>query len=190
MTMVYSSYLPTTESNIDLCLVCWAHFLCKNIELSQNALGHPFIRDPRDFGQAEHHLDLSWLRSGYFLRWNQPFDSSNEASKITLIVFSPSSELKANFEALTNRTTLELLLLDPFSLLVVIAEDVFVEVNNAIYKWLRVLQYQEKVCMLRSSSAVSNTKPNSWFSKRLLKSPQNKNLTSLVCTTFPDMRSI
>lgn len=124
--------------------VCWAHSLCKNIELHLDENGNPFIRDPRDTRQ--NHGDWTWLRSGYFLRWRQPFADTLSDSNVTLIIFSPTLDLKVHLQELTSRPDWRQDLMDPFSLLVIVAERIFFETSVTINKVLKVLRFTEHVC--------------------------------------------
>lgn len=125
--------------------VCWAHTLCKNIQLHWNENDIPFIRDPRG-GTRQNHEDLTWLRSGYFLRWKRPFADALADSDVTLIIFSPMPDLKMHLQELTSRPDWRQGLMDPFSLLVIVAENIFLETSVTINKVLKVLTSTEQVC--------------------------------------------
>lgn len=142
--------------------------MSKNIDLAHDTDGQLYVKDHRPIQQrspkdlrdpqanawylAQHHFNVTWLRSGYFLRWRPPSAEGDRASEALLIVFSASDELKLNFESLAARSEWEQVFHDPFSLLVVIAEDVFLEVSTTIYKLLSVVREKENVCIREDSS--------------------------------------
>ena len=123
--------------------VCWAHFLCKNINLNFDENGNPFIQDPR--GTRQNQGDWTWLRSGYFLRWDKPFAETLSDSNVTLIIFSPTHELRVHLQELASRPDWRQGLMDPFSLLVIVAENIFLETSMTINKVLKVLRFTERV---------------------------------------------
>ena len=123
--------------------VCWAHSLCKNIELRFEKDGTPFIQDPR--GTRQNQGDWTWLRSGYFLRWKQPFADALYESDVALVIFSPTHSLRAHLQELCPRPDWRQGVMDPFGLLVIVAENIFLETSSTINKVLRVLSYMEEV---------------------------------------------
>ncbi|KAL8753790.1 MAG: hypothetical protein Q9184_005316 [Pyrenodesmia sp. 2 TL-2023] len=138
----------------DSLYVCWAHTLSKNIELHFDENGIPFIRDPR--GSRQNHGDWTWLRSGYFLRWKNPMADGLHNTEVTLIVFSASFDLKEHLQQLLSRPDWRQGLMDPFGLLVIVAENLFLEISEAINKVLCVLRYTENVC----SGANMSSRPS------------------------------
>ena len=123
--------------------VYWAHFLCKNINLKVDENGNPFIQDPR--GTRQNQGDWTWLRSSYFLRWDKPFAPTLSDSKVTLIVFSPTHQLRMHLQELSSRPDWRQGLMDPFSLLVIVAENIFLDTSMTISKLLKVLSFTERV---------------------------------------------
>ena len=85
------------------------------------------------------------MRSGYFLKWEQPFTDNLNDSSVTLIVFSPTRSLREHLQELTSRPDWRQGLMDPFSLLVVVAENIFLETSMTINKVLKVLRFMEHV---------------------------------------------
>ena len=130
--------------HVNRSLVCWAHSLCKNIELHLDEVGRPFIRDPR--GSRQNNGDWTWRRTGFFLRWRKPCFGTLQDSNATLIVFSPSADFRAHMEELATRPDWRQGVMDPFCLLVIFAETIFLETTLTINKVLRVLSFTEQVC--------------------------------------------
>ena len=123
--------------------VYWMHSLSKNIELHIDEDGAPFVEDPR--GSRQKHGDWTWLRSGYFLRWEKPFAENLQDTKVTLIIFCPTPDLTLHMQQLAWRPDWRQAVIDPFSLLVVVAESMFQELSTTSYKLLQVLSYTEHV---------------------------------------------
>ncbi|KAL8697035.1 MAG: hypothetical protein Q9224_002499, partial [Gallowayella concinna] len=125
--------------------VCWAHTLLKNIELHFDAAGVPFIQDPRS--ERRNHGDWTWLRSGYFLQWRNPYSSRLQDCNVTFIIFSATPELTAHLQNLATRPDWRQALMDPFTLFVITAENIFLEASSTINKVLTVLGYIEGLAL-------------------------------------------
>ena len=127
--------------------VCWLHTLCKNIELVYDKDGCPRIRDPRDPspGSILSQDDGTWRRSGYFMRWKQSSTSDGHDGMVEFIIFSPSQSLQSNMDRLFTRSDWEQTLGDPFSLLIIVLDDLFLQVDTAINKVLVVFRLIENV---------------------------------------------
>lgn len=136
------------RADIDDGAVCWTHSLSKNIELHFDPNGDPFIEDRR--GTRQKHGDWSWLRSGYFLRWKHPFATNLSDAEVALVIFSPTNGLKIHLQKLGSRPDWRQGVMDPFGLLVIVAEEVFVEMSATINKVLTVLRYTERVCTVQN----------------------------------------
>lgn len=89
--------------------------------------------------------DGTWLRSGYFLRWRRPFAKALHETDVTLIIFSSTTRLRMHFEELSSRPDWRQGVMDPFSLLTIIAENIFFETSVTIDKVWRVLGFMEHV---------------------------------------------
>ena len=133
-------------------LVCWLHTLCKNIELVSDADGNPRIEDPRKppHGPAMSQDDGTWRRSGYFMRWKQPPKNDSLGGTVEFVIFSPSQILQRNIDRLVTRPGWEQALADPFSLLVIVLDDITSCITAAIDKVLVVFRPVEHVGFLRS----------------------------------------
>ncbi|KAL9591845.1 MAG: hypothetical protein Q9179_007314 [Wetmoreana sp. 5 TL-2023] len=147
-----ASYLSRSRTQADTPDVCWAHTLCKNIELHFDETGSPYIRDPR--GSRHNHGDWTWLRSGYFLKWKNPGADGLKNSEVTLIIFSATPDLKEHLQQLVSRQDWRQAVMDPFILLVIVAENLFLEISTTINKVLCVLRHTENL-VLGSASGES-----------------------------------
>lgn len=127
--------------------VCWLHTLCKNIELVHDGDAYPRIKDPRDdaLGPSSSQADGTWRKSGYFMRWKQPPTSRKGDEMVELIIFSPSPSLQTNMDRLVTRAGWEQTLVDPFSLLILVLDDLFQQVDTAINNVLSVFRQIEQV---------------------------------------------
>jgi hypothetical protein len=110
----------------------WFHYLCKNITLRHQADGASWIADPRQ-GQDVPRLrqaDWTWVRSGYFLRWRAKPNSNTE---VTLICFEAASDLKQRFRHLKLPESCENALNDPWSLFVVVLDELFLQMSRTVW---------------------------------------------------------
>ncbi|KAI4168899.1 MAG: hypothetical protein LQ343_006054 [Gyalolechia ehrenbergii] len=96
----------------------------------------PFIR-------GQNHGDWTWLPSGYFLRWKNPTAESLHNTEVTFIIFSATPDLKKHLQQLVSKPDWRQSFMDPFGLLVIVAENLFLELSMTIDKVLCVLQYTE-----------------------------------------------
>ncbi|KAI4268318.1 MAG: hypothetical protein LQ337_007909, partial [Flavoplaca oasis] len=120
----------------------WLHTLCKNITLVQGSEGGPSIQDPRH-SKPSQESDGTWLRSGVFLRWRQPAVGHDDSGEVDMIIFGPTVPLQRNFECLINRPEWRQALEDPFSLLVVVMDDLHRQVDEARAKLHEALRSAE-----------------------------------------------
>lgn len=160
----------------------------KNIELHSDENGRPIIRDPR--GTRQNHGDWTWLRSGYFLRWRKPFAESLCNSSATLIIFSSTLDLEVHLQELATKPDWRQGVMDPFSLLVVVAENIFLEASKTIDKVLKVLRYTEHVCVHRTIQSRKEANKSSWFFMQLEANLQTRNLISLAYTIYRNISYI
>ncbi|CAO1601059.1 hypothetical protein XANCAGTX0491_004725 [Xanthoria calcicola] len=151
----------------DFSHVFWLHTLCKNLELVQGTDGKLAIQDPRG-SQPSQEGDGTWKRSGIFLRWKQSTVGNGDASEVDMIIFSPTLSLQKNLESLVKRPHWRQALEDPFCLLVVVLDNLFRQVDEAIAKVHNVLRAVEHV---RHSCAGTPDKANT--SQRVLESSAN-----------------
>ncbi len=121
--------------------------MCKNIELVHDGDAYPRIKDPRDrsFGPSSSQADGTWRRSGYFMRWKQPPTGRKGDEMVELIIFSPSRSLQTNMDRLVTRPDWEQALVDPFSLLILVLDDLFQQVDTAINNVSTVFRQIEQV---------------------------------------------
>ena len=131
-------------------LVYWLHTLCKNIELVSDRDGNPRIEDPRkpSHGSFLSQDDGTWRRSGYFMRWKQPPKNDDSSGTMEFVIFSASQILQRNIERLVTRPDWEQALADPFSLLVIVLDDITTCITAAIDKVLIVFRPIEHVGLL------------------------------------------
>ncbi|KAL8725563.1 MAG: hypothetical protein Q9181_006371, partial [Wetmoreana brouardii] len=130
VTHSFGSYMDPGQGSQTY--ICWAHTLCKHIELHFDDNGFPFIRDPR--GSRQNHGDWTWLRSGYFLRWKNPGAEALQDTEVTFIIFSATPDLKMHLQQLVSRPDWRQGVMDPFGLLVIVAENLFLEISMTINK--------------------------------------------------------
>jgi hypothetical protein len=74
--------------------------------------------------------DWTWIRSGYFLRWTA---DSNSDVEVTLICFEASSSLKHRFRNLQLPASCKNALDDPWSLFVVVLNELFIQMSETVY---------------------------------------------------------
>ncbi|KAL8711696.1 MAG: hypothetical protein Q9220_003867 [cf. Caloplaca sp. 1 TL-2023] len=140
------------ESNNEY--VCWLHSLCKNTYLVRDNTGIPLIQDPR--GQRLSQDDGTWRRSGIFLRWKQ-LDGlgRHDDAMVQMVIFSPHISLRRNLECLAARSDWAQALQDPFCLLVVVLDDLFRQVDDAIINVLGVLRVVEHTVLKAAQTGAS-----------------------------------
>ena len=100
----------------------------------------PRIADPR--GTTLSQGDWTWIRTGYWLRWGNP--KSDDATA-TLIVFSAPTQLQNRLESLSTHSGWKEVLIDPFSLFVIILDELFLQAHGIVNKVIRVLEPIEGV---------------------------------------------
>ena len=71
-------------------------------------------------------------------------------SNATLIIFSSTLDLEAHLQELATKPDWRQGVMDPFSLLVVVVENVFLETSMTINKVLKVLRHMEHVRVVRT----------------------------------------
>ena len=168
--------------------------MSKNIDLASDADGQLYVKDHQlnqlRFRQntkkpgtnawqlEQHNFNVTWLRSGYFLRWRPPSSPTDRASEAVLIVFSASDALKLKFQALASGSEWERALVDPFSLFVVVAEDIFLEISTTIYNLLSVVRQSENVRVYSSRPAAPRSNVLSLFYMLQQKSPPSRSSIS------------
>lgn len=79
------------------------------------------------------------------MRWKQPPTSRKGDEMVELIIFSPSRSLQTNMDRLVTRPGWEQTLVDPFSLLILVLDDLFQQVDTAINNVLSVFRQIEQV---------------------------------------------
>ncbi|KAJ6065914.1 hypothetical protein N7444_001567 [Penicillium canescens] len=104
----------------------WFHFLCKSISLKETN-GSIGIFDPRCEVPRMEHADWTWIRSGFFLRWNQQSGSTPQA---TLLCFEASSVLKDRLRRFSFPT---LAAGNPFSLFVIVLNDLARQMDLTVW---------------------------------------------------------
>ena len=118
----------------------WFHFLCKNITISESPGSHNQVQDLR--GTSLSHADWTWVRSSFHLTWEEP--KSFDRSTVTLIVFSPSFELRERFNRMLCDDLAEVLV-DPFSLYVIILDELFAQADAILWSVSNVFGPMERV---------------------------------------------
>lgn len=101
----------------------------------------PRIADPR--GTPYSHGDWLWIRSSFFLKWNDCDD--RDKATATLIVFSASPELRARFESLFLNPDWTIALVDPFSLYVIVLDELWLQADGIMRKVAEVFNGMETV---------------------------------------------
>ncbi|KAL9628001.1 MAG: hypothetical protein Q9204_006184, partial [Flavoplaca sp. TL-2023a] len=114
----------------------------QNITLVQGSDGGPSIQDPRH-SKPSQESDGTWLKSGVFLRWRQPAVGDDDSGEVDMIIFRPTIPLQKNFECLIHRPEWRQALEDPFSLLVVVLDDLHRQVDEARAKLHEALRSAE-----------------------------------------------
>ncbi len=118
------------------------------------------------------HGDRSWIRSGFFLKWNDCYQASS--ATVTLIVFSASPELLDRFQSLWTNTDWQMTLVDPFSLYVIILDELWLQAESIARGVAEVFGVMERVRL--------STFP--WLSPSSKKLYRLANLLILECAGF------
>lgn len=147
--VVLTFYLPNENGNlpnppalIKKKTASWFHFLCKDVTVERRKGMKPRIADPR--GTQYSHGDWLWIRSSIFLKWNDCDD--RDMATATLIVFSASPELRARFERLCMNPDWTVALVDPFSLYVIVLDELWLQADGIMNKVAEVFSSMETVC--------------------------------------------
>ncbi|KAL8924254.1 MAG: hypothetical protein Q9172_002767 [Xanthocarpia lactea] len=91
-------------------------------------------------------MALIMVRSGIFLRWKQPAAAGNDnAGEADMIIFCASYSLRQNLESLIKRHDWQQALGDPFCFFAVILDNLFKQLDEAIWNIHRVLRSVEHV---------------------------------------------
>lgn len=101
----------------------------------------PRIADPR--GTPYSQGDWLWIRSSFFLKWNDCGDPNVVTA--TLIVFSASPELRARFESLCLNSDWTVALVDAFSLYVIVLDELWLQADRITKKLGGVFNDMESV---------------------------------------------
>ncbi|KAL2862623.1 uncharacterized protein BJX67DRAFT_385431 [Aspergillus lucknowensis] len=108
---------------------CWFNFLCKNITVQEAPESGLLIRGP-SYGVPElRQSDLTWIRSGFFLRW--PIDSKLE-SHLTLISFGCDTASQ-RLRRISLGAVRDGVLRDPLSLFVVILHELSAQMDRTVW---------------------------------------------------------
>ncbi|KAG2001109.1 hypothetical protein GB937_010497 [Aspergillus fischeri] len=118
----------------------WFHYLCKNITVTRDAHGKASISDPGPGAPQLKHGDLTWIRSGYFLRWAV---GSNRDPEVTLICFEPSISLKERLQQIPSSSISNSVVRDPYSLFAIVLEELSLQMDNTVGDVLNVFQHIE-----------------------------------------------
>ena len=123
----------------------WFHVLGKNINVDKGESGNPVIRDPSHPHQS--HLsqsDYGWNRAGFFLTWKQALDLP-ALTETTLLCFGAPSSLMERFKCMRLSENWKKNLQDPYSVLVVVLNDLFLQIDNILWSLSSVYRLQESV---------------------------------------------
>ncbi|MCJ1270366.1 hypothetical protein MMC22_010262 [Lobaria immixta] len=106
----------------------------------------PYIEDMR--GTELSHGDWTWIRSGFYLRWID-FNDFKKAA-VTLIVFSASPQLRKRFERLHSNSDWEVTLVDPFSLYIIVLDELWLQAESMMNRVSGVFGSMERTALDRS----------------------------------------
>lgn len=110
--------------------------------------GKLVIQDPRGLQGSQLSQDDGTRRlAGIFLRWKQSSTRDGDDGKVNLIIFSPSSSLQRNLEALVPRQDWGQVVRDPFCLLIVVLDDLVRHVDAAIWRVRGAFRGVERVSL-------------------------------------------
>lgn len=119
----------------------WFNFLCKDVSVERLAGRKPRIADPR--GKQYSQGDWLWIRSSFFLEWNDCKD--RDRATATLLMFSASPELRARFERLYLNPDWTVALVDPFSLYAIVLDELWLQADGIMKKVADVFNGMETV---------------------------------------------
>ena len=123
----------------------WFHVLGKNISVVKDGFGDPIIHDRLHLFQD--HLsqsDNGWNRAGFFLTWKQALDES-VVTETTLICFGAPLSLIQRFENVRLSKDRNKNLQDPYDVIVVVLNDLFLQLDNTLWNLSSVYRLQEAV---------------------------------------------
>jgi len=122
----------------------WFHFLCKNVPVEEvngvKHIGKRNLKDKKDFSQA----DFSWVRSAYCLKAKPPSQTTGWR-EVTLIAFGGEMLLWEKFDALSNNTSCQDILEDPYCLINVVFEVLYARIDRIAWDLADVYSQEEEV---------------------------------------------
>ena len=132
----------------------WLHFLCKNINVEENGKYHHRIVDPRQDQRKLSFADWSWIRAGFFLKWS---NFRERAPSVTLICFGESKRLRKRLEGIKWNELGAQALKDPYSLFVIILDELFLQMDGLGWGLNSVLGEMERVSVILTWTTTSGS---------------------------------
>lgn len=145
-----------SKANSDGTECLWFHFLCKyiNIERNPDKPGYVTIKNPvkKSNVKEQSQADFSWIRAAFFLKVEGPkIDITNPSSRIkptTLLCFGASEALVERLKKLQNRTDWKEVLEDPYVLLDIVLDELYLQLDGVSWNLNEVYGNMERVRLL------------------------------------------
>ena len=133
-------------TNYEQCVAAYCHTLVKNINVLRGPDGvGEFIVDPRQELRAAIQLNQfegTWRKEAFFLSWGPGRDRDAQA---TLVCFGAHRQLQKRFEMLGKNTAYEDCVKAPFTLFVIVLDELFQLLDEQVWNLLNVFTELERV---------------------------------------------
>ncbi|KAF7507906.1 hypothetical protein GJ744_009940 [Endocarpon pusillum] len=103
----------------------WFHYLFKNVHVQRDGDDVPRIVSPLSNPLSQ--SDLSWNKAGFFLHQSGP------GGLVTLICFGPGKPLVRRLERLVSHAKWRDAVVDPYSLFVVVLNELFLQMDGLVW---------------------------------------------------------
>ena len=114
----------------------------------KDGFGDPKIHDRSNpFQDNLSQSDNGWNRAGFFLTWKQALDAS-VVTELTLICFGAPLSLIERFENMRLSKGRNSTLQDPYGVLLVVLNDLFLQIDNTLWDLSFVYRSQEVVSQI------------------------------------------
>jgi hypothetical protein len=123
--------------------VAWFQVLCKNINVVVRDEKHVVV-DPRPQAASDDdsHAEGTWIKQKYFLSWGR---GRGIEKCTTLICFGTHRDLTLRFEHLSTNSAWKESVDSPYTLFVIVLDELFKLLDGQVWKMLDVIKDLEKV---------------------------------------------
>ena len=137
------SYQDLESSSVQF-LGAWFHFLGQATNVTKDERGVPIIRDNSPLQSPLSQSHYGWNRAGFFLTWTSASNESASPS-INLICFGALPSLVRRFETMKLPAEWQRSPLDPYSLFLVVLNDLFLQMDETLWSLASVFRQVELV---------------------------------------------